>query len=122
MTIEEASKKYNIPINILKEYESWGLCQEVKKVMGSWQYDETDLERLSLIMTLHDLDFTVEEIEKYMKLSLEKNESECLKLLNKKRKGLLDEVHLKEKQLSRIDYLRYEMKVESKVYENYIKS
>ena len=62
MTIEEASKKYNIPINILKEYESWGLCQEVKKVMGSWQYDETDLERLSLIMTLHDLDFTVEEL------------------------------------------------------------
>lgn len=72
MTIEEASKKYNIPIHILKEYESWGLCQEVKKVMGSWQYDETDLERLSLIMTLHNLDFTVEEIEKYMKLSLKK--------------------------------------------------
>lgn len=40
--------------------------------MGSWQYDETDLERLSLIMTLHNLDFTVEEIEKYMKLSLKK--------------------------------------------------
>ena len=109
MTIEEASKKYNIPIHILKEYESWGLCQEVKKVMGSWQYDETDLERLSLIMTLYDLDFSVEEIEKYMKLSLKKNENECLKLLNKKRKGILDGVHLKEKQLSRIDYLRYEM-------------
>ena len=76
MTIEEASKKYNIPIHILKEYESWGLCQEVKKVMGSWKYDETDLERLSLIMTLHNLDFTVEEIEKYMKLSLKKNENE----------------------------------------------
>ena len=43
-----------------------------------------------------------------MKLSLKKNENECLKLLNKKRKGILDEVHLKEKQLSRIDYLRYE--------------
>ena len=86
MTIEEASKKYNIPIHILKEYESWGLCQEVKKVMGSWKYDETDLERLSLIMTLYDLDFSVEEIEKHMKLSLKKNENECLKLLNKKRK------------------------------------
>jgi len=112
MTIEEASKKYNIPIKILKEYESWGLFQEVKKVMGSWQYDETDLERLSL--TLHDLDFTVEEVEKYMKLSLEKNEGECLNLLNKKRKGILDEVHLKEKQLLRIDYLRYEMDWENK--------
>ena len=59
ITIEEASKKYNIPIHILNEYESWGLCQEVKKVMGSWQYDETDLKILSLIMTLYDLDFSV---------------------------------------------------------------
>lgn len=49
-----------------------------------------------------------------MKLSLEKNERECLKLLNKKRKGILNEVHLKEKQLSRIDYLRYEMDWENK--------
>ena len=47
--------------------------KKLKKVMGSWQYDETDLERLSLIMTLYDLDFSVEEIEKYMKLSLKKN-------------------------------------------------
>ena len=62
------------------------MCQEIKKVMGVWQYDETDFERLSLIMMLHDLDFTVEEINKYMKLSLEKNERECLKLLNKKEK------------------------------------
>ena len=114
MTIEEESKKYNIKIKILKEYERCDLFQEVKKVMGSWQYDETDLERLSLIMTLHDLDFTVEEVEKYMKLSLEKNEGECLNLLNKKRKGILDEVHLKEKQLLRIDYLRYEMDWENK--------
>ena len=65
-------------------------------------------------MMLHDLDFTVEEIKKYMKLSLGKNEREWLKLLNKNRKGILDEVHLKEKQLSRIDYLRYEMDWENK--------
>ena len=90
------------------------MCQEVKKVMGSWQYDETDFERLSLIMMLYGLDFTVEEIKKYMKLSLGKNEREWLKLLNKKRKGILDEVHLNEKQLSRIDYLRYEMDWENK--------
>ena len=90
------------------------MCQEVKKVMGSWQYDETDFERLSLIMMLYGLDFTVEEIKKYIKLSLEKNEREWLKLLNKKRKGILDEVHLKEKQLSKIDYLRYEMDWENK--------
>ena len=72
MTIDEASKRYNIPLNILHEYERWGLCNAVKKVMGAWQYDDTDLERLSLIMTLHDIGFESFEIETYMKLLLEK--------------------------------------------------
>lgn len=49
MTIQEASEKYNIPIKILREYERWGLCGEVKKVMGSWHYDNSDIERLSTI-------------------------------------------------------------------------
>lgn len=31
MTINEASEKYRIPLKILKEYESWGLCGAVKK-------------------------------------------------------------------------------------------
>ena len=68
MTKQEASERYNIPIWLLDEYESWGLCREVKKVMGSWQYDDSDLERLSMIMTLHDVGFTGSEIETYMRL------------------------------------------------------
>ena len=39
MTIQEASERYHIPMHILREYESWGLCGAVKKVMGDWQYD-----------------------------------------------------------------------------------
>lgn len=35
MTIDEASERYKVPIEILKEYESWGLCDAVKKVMGA---------------------------------------------------------------------------------------
>lgn len=61
MTKGEASEKYNIPIEVLKEYESWGLCGEVKKVMGAWQYDDQDLERLGMIMTLHDIGFGTEK-------------------------------------------------------------
>lgn len=112
MTIYEASEKYNIPIKILQEYESWGLCGEVKKVMGSWRYDDSDIERLSTIMTLHDIGFTNEEIEKYMHLLLkgEDTEQERMKILNTKRDNTLDEIHFKEKQLDRLDYLRFEMK------------
>ena len=31
MTIDEASERYQIPIEVLKEYESWGLCGAVRK-------------------------------------------------------------------------------------------
>ena len=34
MTIEEASERYNIPIKVLKEYESWGLCSEALRRNG----------------------------------------------------------------------------------------
>lgn len=101
MTINEASEKYSIPIEVLKEYESWGLCSEVKKVMGVWQYDDKDLERLSLIMTLHDIGFSNEEVEIYMRLLLDgkSTDNERLRMLNKLRNNALDEIHFKEKQL-----------------------
>ena len=111
MTINEASERYKIPIKILQEYESWGLCGEVKKVMGSWHYDESDIERLSIIMTLHDIGFTNDEVKKYMQLLLKgkSTEKERLKMLCEKRNGTLDEIHFKEKQLDRLDYLRFEI-------------
>lgn len=111
MTIQEASDRYQIPMNILKEYESWGLCRAVKKVMGAWQYDDEDLERLSLIMTLHDIGFTTEEVETYMRLTLEEKggERERLRMLNRKRESTLDELHFRERQLQRLDYLRHEI-------------
>lgn len=111
MTIDEASERYKIPIDVLREYESWGLCGEVKKVMGAWQYDDTDLQGLSVIMTLHDIGFSNEEVESYMRLLLEGNstEEERLQMLNKKRGTTLDEIHFKQKQLDRMDYLRYKI-------------
>lgn len=111
MTINEASERYNIPIKILQEYESWGLCGEVKKIMGSWRYDESDIERLSVIMTLHDIGFTNDEVKRYMQLLVngKSTEKERLKMLSEKRNGTLDEIHFKEKQLDRLDYLRFEI-------------
>ena len=112
MTINEASERYNIPLEILHEYERWGLCGAVRKVMGAWQYDDTDLERLGLILTLHDIGFEVSEIETYMKLLLEQNDSDSsrLKMLEQKRQTLLDDIHFREKQISKLDYLRYQIR------------
>ena len=79
--------------------------------MGSWRYDDSDIERLSLIMTLHDIGFTNEEIEKYMRLFFKgtSTEQERIEMLNNKRDGTLNEIHFKEKQLDRLDYLRFEI-------------
>ena len=102
MTIQEASERYHIPMHILREYESWGLCGAVKKVMGDWQYDDGDLERLSTIMTLHDIGFTVEEVDH--------TAVQRLSMLEKKRSAALEEIHFKERQLQRLDYLRHEIR------------
>ena len=112
MTKTEASERYSIPVEVLDEYESWGLCGEVKKVMGAWQYDDRDIERLSMILTLHDVGFDNGEIETYMRLMLEgdSTEQERLKMLSEKHNDTLDEIHVRERQLDRLDYLRFKMR------------
>ena len=111
MTIQEASERYRIPLHILQEYERWGLCRAVKDVMGAWQYDQTDIERLSLILTLHDVGFAPEEVEHYMRLLLagDSTREERARMLKERRDGTLDEIHLRQQQLDRLDYLRYEL-------------
>ena len=117
MTKDGASQRYRIPPHILDEYESWGLCGALKKVMGAWQYDDEDLERLSTIMTLHDIGCTAEEVENYMRLLLEQPDSDRqrLRMMEEKRKATLDEIHFRERQLQRLDYLRHEIQKENGV-------
>lgn len=116
MTMKEASECYKIPIKILKEYEKWELCGAVKKVMGAWQYDDQDIERLGMIMTLHDMGFNSSEVETYMRLTLEGDhtEPERIAMLNRRRGKTLDEIHFKEKQIAHMDYLRHEIQKSKK--------
>lgn len=110
MTLQEASNQYQIPFHILKEYEDWGLCEAAKKVVGERQYDQDDLERLGLITTLYDIVFSTEEVEVYMRLLEEpKSEQTRLRMLNQRRDAALDELHLRERLLQRLDHLRHEI-------------
>lgn len=120
MTKQEASERYGIPPHILDEYESWGLCSAGKKGMGAWQYDETDIERLSLILTLHDIGFEPAEAEHYMRLVLEGDSTAAqrMRILDQKRRGTLDEIHFREKQIDRLDYLRHEIRMKNKNWRN----
>ena len=94
MTINEASERYRIPIEVLREYESWGLCGEVKRVMGA----------------------SNGEVETYMRLLLSgrDTEQERMRMLNRLRDCAMDELHFKQKQLDRLDYLRYKIQQAAK--------
>ncbi len=112
MTKEEVSRRYNIPVSILDEYQSWGLCGVVQMAMDDWQYDDHDLERLGMVMALHDMGFTNGEVETYMRLLIQGSQTQerRLRMLNERRSKALDELHLKERQLERMDYLRFEIR------------
>ena len=112
LTADEISERYQIPLKVLKKYEEWGLCRAVKMTMDEWRYDNQDLEYLSMIRALHDMGFTSLEVETYMKLLLagDSTKWERMKMLNEKRSQALDEIHLKERQLERMDYLRNDIR------------
>ena len=52
-----------------------------------------------------------------MKLLLEQKDSSNrrLKILEEKRRNLLDDVHFREKQISKLDYLRYQIRSGEKI-------
>ena len=101
MTREEVLCGYKIPAQILDEYEPQGQ-----------QYDDSDIERISTIVTLNDIGFKKEDIKAYMLLEQigVSTLRERLEILEVKRSAILDEMHKNEKQLECLDYLRYKMK------------
>lgn len=115
MTRREVNEQYNIPISVLEEYESWGLCG-AEKTCGAWLYDDTDLEQLGMVMTLYEIGFQRAETEQYMRLLLGQGDSRAarLRMLEEKRKELLAEIHFQERQLSKLDFWRYQLRNEKK--------
>lgn len=111
MTIHEVSQRYQIPLEILEEYERWRLYRASVPLSDTEEYDEQDLEHLNLIMTLYEIGFQRSEVEEYMQLSLTGNENvqRRMEMLNRHRKNALDEIHFKEKQLNHMDYLRFNL-------------
>ena len=68
-----------------------------------------------LILTLQDIGFAPDEAENYMRLAQEGDSTgaQRMLMLNQKRRRMLDEIHFHEKQLDRLDYLRYALQKES---------
>lgn len=112
MTLFEVSEKYNIPPEIIKEYAMRRRCCENKNSAGTYDFDDKDLENLSIIVTLRDIGFTAEETQRYMRAKIYGKDNKCVCcMLSEKRNALLNDIHSKESQLQRLDYLKYKLEL-----------
>ena len=104
MDIQKACGCYHIPPSLLEVY---------RRVYGPGALDhwsDQDLERLSLMMTLQDIGFTLDEVEAYMgQLTRDCGCQACLSMLERRRAAVLEQIHFEEKQLARLDYLRHKL-------------
>lgn len=111
LTITEAGKQYQIPVDILQEYMTLGLAKNTKGMSGDLECEEKDLEILNLLILLHESGFEKDEVKVYVQAVAggKKTVRKRIQMLNQKREEMLKEIHCKEGQLDRLDYLRYEL-------------
>ena len=115
MTMNEVNRQYGIPRKILREYGRLGQEENGQKPEEEILYNDRDLERLCLLMTLYEVGFNRGEAKAYMALAVQgaATGKERLEMLQKKRDGLLEEIHDREKRLNHLDYLRYGIRYET---------
>ena len=111
MNIKEVSEKFNINLVELENYENIGLFDDIKKVNGIGEYEDRDIEKLSKIVTLKKVGLELEEILRYMKLveQGDLSKDERVRILNRKRQLILEDIHNKQKSIDCLDWLIYEM-------------
>ncbi len=112
MTLNEASTYFNIGVNKLKSYEENGLFSHQPLADGTFDYTQTDIRRIGLIHSLLKSGMEMEELKKYLYLLDEKadSEEEQIRILQKQRYKLLDEIHDKQQSLDELDYMIRETK------------
>ena len=111
MNIKEVSEKFNINLVELENYGNIGLFDDIKIVNGIGEYEDRDIEKLSKIVTLKKVGLELEEILRYMKLVEQGDFSkdERVRILNRKRQLILEDIHNKQKSIDCLDWLIYEM-------------
>lgn len=110
MTKEEISRCCQIPMEVLSAYEHWNLSG--KKTEGDVrQYDDEDIQKLSMIITLTEAGLTKSQIECYMRLA-EKDDTAVKRrdMLERQRNDLLNQIHKLEEKIEKLDYLRYQIR------------
>ena len=109
MTREEIAERYKVPISILKAYEEWVFAGK-RQDAGS-AYGDEDVRCLGQMMCMLNLGFSIENIERYLRLQQSGVQAApmCLQMLLKKRQELLEEIHGLEERIGCLDSMRQEL-------------
>ena len=112
MQIKEVCRRFNVSRATLKYYEKEGLFEDVVRVNGIREYEDRDIERLSLIITLKNVGLTIDMIAKFIDCDEHNDETKTkrIKILQNERLKLLDDIHQQQKRLDSLDCLIYQIK------------
>ena len=112
MTLNEASKRFHISMEKLESYEENDLLEHQTLADGTFDYTETELQRIGLIHSLLKSGMNMEVLKKYLQLLHDKTGSkeEQIRILRKQRYQLLDDIHDKQQALDELDYMIRETK------------
>lgn len=107
MTKRDVLEQFQIPAGLLEAYE----CLPLQDFTADQGCNRRDMERISLMLTLHEIGFSREEARRYMCLFLsERNtDSQRLEMLDRRRADSLRELRCRETPLDQLDSLRCEI-------------
>lgn len=111
MKIKEVSTRFNVSVTALRYYEKVGLFEEVNRVNGIREYEDKDIERLSLILTLKNIGLSNDVILKYIELNEcgDATKKQQIQVLKKERQKILDSIHNQQKNIDSLDRLIYRL-------------
>lgn len=104
MTIHELNERYKIDPQKLQYFADNHLIETDET------YGDKDEKRLSVLCVLYDVGLNADAIKQFLLFDSTQNHAGKIKLLNMRRADLLEDIHLKQKSLDRLDYMLYEIK------------
>ena len=64
--MEEVSSTYSVPIETIKKFEKEGFFDDMKEMDGKKIFEDQDLKKLSFMLTLQSIGFSMLEIRTFL--------------------------------------------------------
>ena len=111
MNRKEVSSTYGVALEELAAMEQAGIFDDVGCRNGERDFQNGDIQKLSHVLSLRKIGLDLRGITGYLKLEESGEASICerKRILKAQRALLLSEIHIREKSVSCIDYLLFEM-------------